>query len=434
VSQQSLSTVAAIEFRAERDRARAKPDFRPPAFSHEMLASERPEAPAANSSDDYGVAGSSRLVDAGEDTDAAPMPPLTIVNAASFADVEPPRREWHVAELIPAREITMLAGDGGTGKSLLALQLAVATATGTEWVGSFPSIGRVLFVSAEDDIDELHRRVATIARMQGVQIAELDRLEFLPLAGKDAVIAAPLGRDGLLSPTRLFEAIRAAIEAKPPDLLILDPLADLFGGDEIKRPHARQFIGLLRGWAIDFKLTVLLLTHPSLSGMSSGAGTSGSTAWSNSVRSRLYLTRPPGGGDDDGDTRVLETMKANYGRVGDKRVLRWHDGVFKLDSAARPDKLEADAEDDRVFLAILADFARSGRAASENKSSTFAPARFAEHPSAKGLSAARLNAAMQRLFAASRIHNETSGPPSTRRRRIVAGPPPATASETEAAQ
>ena len=187
----------------------------------------------------------------------------------------------------------------------------------------------------------------------------------------------------------------------------------MFGGDEIKRPHARRFIGLLRGLALDFKLTVLLLTHPSLSGMSSGAGTSGSTGWSNSVRSRLYLVRPPGADDDDdGDTRVLTTKKSNYGRVGAKRVLRWQDGVFVLDSGARADKLEANAEDDRTFLAILADFARSDRAVSDKKSSTFAPPRFAEHPSAKGLSVVRLNAAMQRLFAASRIHNVTSGPPS----------------------
>ncbi len=372
----------------------------------------------------------------GEPIDAAPLPALTIVNAASFAGSNPPPREWHVPDLIPKYEITMLSGDGGTGKSLLALQLAVATAAGTEWVGSFPSSGRVLFVSAEDDIAELHRRLATIARAQHVEIAELDRLEFLPLAGKDAVIAAPVKRDGPLSPTRLFEAIRAEIEARRPDLLVLDTLADLFGGDEIKRPHARQFIGLLRGLALDFRMTIVLLSHPSQSGMASGAGTSGSTAWSNSVRSRLYFERPRGSddNDDDADARVLTTKKANYGRIGNERVLRWREGVFVLDGAARPDKLAADAEDDRAFLAILADFARSGRPVSAAKCSTFAPARFAEHPSAKGLSGGRLNAAMQRLFAADRIHNETSGPPSKQRQRIVAGHPPVSASEAEGDQ
>lgn len=359
-----------------------------------------------------------------EPTDAAPLPTLTVVNATSFADTEPPPREWHVRGLIPKHEITMLSGDGGTGKSLLALQLAVATATGTEWVGSFPSTGRVLFVSAEDDIGELHRRLATIARVQGVQIAELDKLEFLPLAGKDAVLATPLRRDGPLSPTRLFEALRAEIKARRPDLLILDTLADLFGGDEIKRPHARQFIGLLRRLALEFGLTVLLLAHPSLDGIRSGTGTSGSTAWSNSVRSRLYFARPPSADDDssDDDMRILTTKKANYGRVGETRVLRWQDGVFTLDGAARADRLEADAADDRTFLDILADFERTGRSASPTLSSTYAPTLFAAHPRANRLSKARLASAMERLFAADRIHTEVSGPPSRRRSRIVAGP------------
>src|ERR1700722_13737194 len=71
------------------------------------------------------------------------------------------------------------------------------------------------------------------------------------------------------------------------------------------------------------------------------------------------------------------------------------------------------------------------RHVSDKKSNAFAPALFAEHPDAKGLSTARLNAAMQRLFAANRIHNEISGPPSKQRERIVMGPPPAAAGETD---
>ena len=57
---------------------------------------------------------------------------------------------------------------------------------------------------------------------------------------------------------------------------------------------------------------------------------SGSTAWSNSVRSRLYLHRPDGvsiDGDDD-DARILEVMKANYGPIGQRFELRWCDGRF----------------------------------------------------------------------------------------------------------
>src|SRR5690606_40940583 len=64
---------------------------------------------------------------------------------------------------------------------------------------------------------------------------------------------------------------------------------DLFGGDEINRNQVRRFIGMLRALAIAFDTAVVLLSHPSVQGMQTGTGTSGSTAWNNSVRSRLYL-------------------------------------------------------------------------------------------------------------------------------------------------
>jgi RecA-family ATPase len=76
---------------------------------------------------------------------------------------------WHVPGLIPADTVTLLGGDGGTGKSLLAAQLAAATALGAPWIG-FEEIfwGPSIYLSCEDDIDELHRRFdRIIAQMVG---------------------------------------------------------------------------------------------------------------------------------------------------------------------------------------------------------------------------------------------------------------------------
>ena len=56
------------------------------------------------------------------------------VNAASLDGRPVPAREWHVPGLVPARTVTLLGGDGGTGKSLLAMQLAAATAVGGAWM------------------------------------------------------------------------------------------------------------------------------------------------------------------------------------------------------------------------------------------------------------------------------------------------------------
>src|SRR5262245_38203252 len=85
---------------------------------------------------------------------------------------------------------------------------------------------------------------------------------------------------------------------------------------------------MLRGLAIDHDCAVLLLSHPSQTGLITGSGTSGSTAWNNSVRSRLYLEVV----DKDPSASVLKVVKANYGPVGEKIDLRWDDGVYGIDN------------------------------------------------------------------------------------------------------
>ena len=100
-----------------------------------------------------------------------------------------PEREWLVPDLIPHRTVTLLSGDGGTGKSLLALQLAVAAATEGRWIGRDVTPGGVVYLSAEDDRDELHRRLADILAHEGGDFRDLDRLTLRSLAGEDALLA-----------------------------------------------------------------------------------------------------------------------------------------------------------------------------------------------------------------------------------------------------
>jgi RecA-family ATPase len=363
--------------------------------------------------------------DKGEEQKPPEPPKLDFVSPADWEGKPVPARRWLVPEFIPAGEITMFSGDGGTGKSLLALQLAIATAAGKEWIGTAPEPGKALFISAEDDEAELHRRTANIVRALKIRFSDLADLTLLSLAGKDAILAAPEKRDGPLVSTPLFTAIKAAVERYKPSLLCLDTLADLFGGNEILRPHARQFIGLLRGLALGNDLTIVLLSHPSQSGMASGSGTSGSTAWNNSVRSRLYLDRAKSGGeDDDHDARVLTTKKSNYGRTGAERVLRWVDGVFVAEGMGGGQEAQRRADAERVFLDLLAEFERQGRDVSPSFSRSYAPKVFAAAPAAKGFSKELLATAMERLFTANRIHVATSGPPSKQRQRVASGPPP----------
>jgi len=343
---------------------------------------------------------------------------LKPIDPAELADKPVPARQWYIDGLIPARNVTLLSGDGGTGKSLLALQIAVAGALGISTLGLTPQQGRTLVLAAEDDQDEIHRRLADICREHAVGMAGLrDRMLVIPAAGEDVELASLDASRRHLLPTKVYEALLDQVALFRPSLIVLDTSADLFGGDEINRNQVRRFIGMLRALAIAFDTAVVLLSHPSVQGMQTGTGTSGSTAWNNSVRSRLYLTADK----DDEDLRVLKGMKSNYGRKGEELRLRWRDGVFVIDdgrSTASSALLHRKAA--KVFLEVLGKFNEQGINVSANTGPTYAPKRIAEHPDADGMSKKVLAEAMQRLMDSGQIRMITEGSKSRQRSRLIA--------------
>ena len=68
---------------------------------------------------------------------------LPLVWAGQLLKTKAPARKWLVDGWMPERQVHLLAGDGGNGKSLFALQLAASVATGKSWVGLSVQKGRV---------------------------------------------------------------------------------------------------------------------------------------------------------------------------------------------------------------------------------------------------------------------------------------------------
>lgn len=351
------------------------------------------------------------------------MKPRGFMRASDLDGKALPDRESLVPGLIPMKTTTLLYGDGGTGKSLLALQLACATALGRPWLGMPAREGRAIYLTAEDDLDELHRRLWAICSAEGVGLGELHRLTIRSMVGEDALLATLDPRANVLAPTKLHEEIDALMGEQCPSLVVLDTLADLFPGNENDRALARQFIGLLKGPAYNHGAAVVLLAHPSLAGLNSGTGTSGSTGWSNSVRSRLYLERVVA--DDyepDPDARRLTVKKANYGRVGSEILLTWQDGVFRADgtsTASGIDRVAAAVKAERIFMRLLQKFESQGRYVSHVASPSYAPKLFAESPDCEGITKRAFTGAMNALFAARKIEVRKHGPKSRERSHIA---------------
>jgi RecA-family ATPase len=358
----------------------------------------------------------------------APSAPLPFLNIGKW-DAEPaPPREWAVPDRIPLKQPTLLSGEGAAGKSLLLLQLTVTTALGREWLGVETIMGPTIYFGCEDDADELHRRLDAILKHHNVEFHHLAFRGFrlLSFAGQDAVLGAT-NKSGRVEPTALFHRLyREACEIRP-RVLALDTASDIFAGKENDRSEVRQFMSLLRKLAIDASCAVVLASHPSLTGITSGTGTSGSTQWHNSVRARMYLkaAREGKNGDDGADNglRELEFKKNQYGRLGHRILLRWEDGLFvpvSSDAVTIEQVLANDAVDD-LFLTLLRRFTEQGRNVSPSPCSTSAAVLFADQPEAnqRKLSRGLFAASQERLLATGKLKVVTEGPPSRRRDKLV---------------
>jgi RecA-family ATPase len=60
--------------------------------------------------------------------------------------------------------VTLVSGEGSVGKSTLLMQLSGSTVLGKGWIGMIPAQGPVLYVSCEEDHDELRRRAESRRR------------------------------------------------------------------------------------------------------------------------------------------------------------------------------------------------------------------------------------------------------------------------------
>lgn len=255
----------------------------------------------------------------------------------------------YVDKWIPQDEVTLLAGHGGGGKSYVALSLAACVALGRPFGPLATRRANVLFYSAEDGARVLRSRRAKVCRSMGIDPAALEG-KLILLDASD--IDPALFRRGELPALASLATLVAKHKA---ELVVIDNASDAFDGEEIKRAEVRGFIRALRARLARPGRAVLLLAHinkqNATSGRSAGAEDySGSTAWHNSVRSRLSLN--PSGSD----AMTLEHMKANHGPKADPVRMAWRDGVpvvvevAPVDHAAEADRRE---EQKRALVGLI---------------------------------------------------------------------------------
>ena len=272
-----------------------------------------------------------------------------------------PERKWLLDQWFPSRAVSALFGQGGVGKTLLTQQLANCVATGSNFLGISTRKMPVLCVFCEDDALEISRRQLRINDWLGVN--EIvgrgpDDLYIWPRVGEDNILVT-FPSQGEAKAGKFYKQLYDKAEELRGDadeiLLIVDTAADVFGGNEVIRREVNTFIKTYLGsFCIGLNASVLMLAHPSLSGLSSGSGLSGSTAWENAVRARAYFSRDDA---DNDDVRTLSRKKSNYSSSGQSTdmTLLWENGVYVLPTEqSQIDRIEARALKNKIVDAIAA--------------------------------------------------------------------------------
>lgn len=211
------------------------------------------------------------------------MDTLPITRIANIV-AESPAERWLVDKLWAREAVGFVAGHPKSLKTWMALELAVAVASGRPCLGRFDvhQRGPVLLYAAEDSPAAIRERVAGIARARGV---DLDRLAV-------GLITQPALR--LDNPT-CRAMIDATLSKVPARLLILDPLVRLHSSDENSSSEISSLLGFLRTMQRKHHVAIAVVHHVrKAAGGSPGQALRGSGdlfAW---LDSALYLVHRKG--------------------------------------------------------------------------------------------------------------------------------------------
>lgn len=259
---------------------------------------------------------------------------LTGVHGLEF-----PEQEFVVDPLIPKGKITLLAGHGGSFKSLLMLFLALCVSIGREFSGLNVRKGRVLYYSIEDDRNFVGSRLQKMVAKLKVSAAALaSGLVVRDMTASNPPFIASFESGGCIY-TDEGERLLEDIGSGEFDMVVIDNASEAFAGNENSRVEVAAFYAPLRAAAGKGDCSVVIIAHvnrPSARGEGGNENYSGSTQWHNSARSRLSLKR-------DGETNRL-TLKQE--KLNAKPPLKeaisgeFVDGVFEVER--RTEKVERD--------------------------------------------------------------------------------------------
>lgn len=272
--------------------------------------------------------------------DAAPVAPAATegrdLSAFRLGSIVPlatlAPRPWLYRRFLMRGEITALAAAGAAGKSLAAITAAVHLALGRDWLGFRLHGGpqNSMLINAEDNLEEMSRRLYALCFALGVDAAEVvPRIALVSGKTKSAKVKlARMGRDG---PELVLEDVNALLNVCYHQQIVMlgvDPLVKMHSGlSENDSSHMDLPMEALASIAAEGNLAILLALHlakPGIAGTAAYVGNAdairGSSNIITSARAAFTLAGPT---EDD-------VSRLNLTRDQRERLVRLDDAKMNL--------------------------------------------------------------------------------------------------------
>lgn len=221
----------------------------------------------------------------------------TGVQLLRASDIPEKAVDWVWPGYLAGGMLTLLAGNGGTGKTTIGLSLAATVSSGGKWPdGKAAPQGSVIIWSGEDAVREV-----LVPRLIEAG-ADMSRIYFVN------------NGDDVFDPATDMQALERAARRLPDlALVIVDPIVSLVQGDSHKNAEVRRGLQPLLTLAAETGAAVIGITHyaKNTAGRSTTDRVIGSVAF-NAV-ARVTLATAMGA---DGEARMVRA-KNNIGITGD---------------------------------------------------------------------------------------------------------------------
>ncbi len=197
-------------------------------------------------------------------------------------------QKFVVESIIPVGDATLLSADGGQGKTTMTLQIALAVAAGKAIFNLKTIQGSTLFVTAEDSLLTVQRRLRAAAKEAGIDPAKVPM--WIHDIRESPTLFGPSSEGGGCETTDAYDELVKVCMAIRPSLIVIDNISICYAGPSADKNAVHRFVQHMNDLVRPWGGAVVLLGHISKSENNTSTYAD-SVAWNNSVRSRLFLNQ-----------------------------------------------------------------------------------------------------------------------------------------------